>query len=327
MDRYYWPGLSRNVKEYVKNCNVCKSSKSVNYKPIGLAGRYRDARNPWQLISTDLLGPFPRSKNGFTSLLVISDWFTKYPCLIPLRKAEAKHVVQAIESRIFLEFGVPESIIMDNGPQFGRSKKVKALLKKYGIRRLWNNCHYHPQSNFTERHNKNIGAALRCYVKQNHKEWDAHLPEIALALKTAVHSITGYSPFFLSHAREFVFHPTDYRLDSAEAANEVDPYERRSDFIKSFTEVTSKIHAKIHEAYLRNKKYYDLDRSDYAFKENDRIFLKNYVKSDASKGFCKKLAPRYVPCIISKVISPVAFEIEDEGGNSMGKWHIQDIRK
>lgn len=75
-------------------------SKHDNLKPPGFMGKYRVAKHPWQIISMDLLGPFPRSKNGNTSLLVISDWFTKYPRLIPLRNATAKNVVKNVESRI-----------------------------------------------------------------------------------------------------------------------------------------------------------------------------------------------------------------------------------
>lgn len=327
MDRYYWPGLSKDVKLYVKDCQVCKSSKSTNTKPQGFAGRQRIALNPWQMISMDLLGPFPRSKKGFTTLLVVSDWFTKYPCLIPLRKATAKNVVDSVESNIFQQFGVPESVIMDNGPQFSRSIKIKGMLKKYGIKKLWNNCYYHPQSNFTERHNKTIGAALRSYIKDNHKDWDAHLSEISLALKTAVHSITGYSPFFLNHAREFVFESSDYKLDLIDDVNHIDSYVKRTEFIKKFLQVTSDIHLKIQKAHERNKRYYDRDRIPGTYEIGDKVFLRNYVKSDASKGFCKKLAPKFIPGVISKIISPIAFEVKDEDGKRLGKWHIQDVRK
>lgn len=326
MDRYYWPGLSRDVKLHVKNCETCKSSKSTNSKPQGFSGRERIALNPWQLISMDLLGPFPRSKKGFTTLLVVSDWFTKYPCLVPLRTATAKAIVDSVESNVFSQFGVPESVIMDNGPQFARSNKVKAMLKKYGIKRLWNNCHYHPQSNFTERHNKTIGAALRSYIKECHRDWDLHLTEIALALKTAVHAITGYSPFFLNHAREFVFDSSDYKLDLVEGTQVNDPYAKRTEFINSFLEATSKIHLKIQQSHARNKKYHDKNRVPGSYSLNDKIFLRNYVKSDAAIGFCKKLAPKFKPGIISKVISPIAFQVKDEQGNDLGKWHIQDIR-
>lgn len=327
-DRYHWPGMSRNIKQYVSECTVCKMSKPNNQRPFGLYGKYREAINPWQLISMDILGPFCRSKKGNTSLLVVSDWFTKYPCLIPLRTATAKKVVEAVENRIFLEFGVPETVIMDNGGQFAKSKLMKNLLKKYGIKRLWSNCFYHPQSNFTERHNKTIGAALRSYIKDTHKDWDQHLSEISLALRTAVNSVTGYSPFFLNHAREFTYDASDHKLtDIADEINNLNPMNRRTEFLKKFLEITSNLHSKIIKSYERNKKYYDKGRSPMSFEENEKVFLRNYVKSDASKNFCKKLAPKFVPVKIIRKISPIVYELEDETGKNLGKWHIQDLRK
>lgn len=65
----------------------------------------------------------------------------------------------------------------------------KGILKKFGISWLLNNCFYHAQSNFTERHNKNINAALRAYVKENHRNCDEQLPDISLALRTSVFSL------------------------------------------------------------------------------------------------------------------------------------------
>lgn len=326
MDRYYWPGLSKDVKDYIRSCDVCKMSKHDNMKPPGLMGKYRIAKHPWQMVSMDLLGPFPRSKNGNTVLLVVSDWFSKYPCLIPLRNGTAKNIVKNVENRIFTEYSVPQIVIMDNGSQFSRSNEIKSLLKRYGIERLWSNCIYHAQSNFTERHNKNLNAALRAYIRENHKDWDKHLPQISVALKTAVNSITGYSPFFLNHAREFVFHADDYKLLEANADNETEPVKHRTDFINKFREVSKDIMKKMQKSYDRNKRYYDKFRAELEFNVGDKVFIKNHVKSDASKSFNKKLAPVYVTGKILSKLSKVAYFVSDDSGNNERKVHVQDLR-
>ncbi len=33
--KYYWPTLRRDVKAYVKGCDVCLASKAVRHKPYG----------------------------------------------------------------------------------------------------------------------------------------------------------------------------------------------------------------------------------------------------------------------------------------------------
>lgn len=324
LDRYYWPGLSRDVRAYVKVCDTCRKSKTDNIKPPGMMGRFREAHTPWQLISSDLLGPFPRSKKGNCYLLLFCDWFTKYPCIIPLRNGTAKNIVSHMENRIFLEYGIPQAIIMDNAAQYSRSNEVKALLNKYGINRLWSNCVYHAQSNFTERRNKDLNAALRAYVKDNHKDWDAKLPEISLALRTAVHAITKYSPFFLNHAREFVFHASDYVLNPLET--EKPPLTQRVEFLERFKAISEDIMSRIKSSYDRNKRYYDKSRSNLAFKVNDPVYYRNYVLSNAQKNFCKKLAPIYLPGTVTKVLSEVAYLISDVNGKPVSKFHIQDLR-
>lgn len=327
-DRYYWPGLAQDVKSYVKNCQICKMSKTGNSKPYGLFGKYRRVDYPWQMLAADILGPFPRSKGGFTHLLVVCDWFTKLPCLIPLRKATAKNVVKSIESKVLHEYGIPESIVMDNGSQFSRSKEIKSMVKRYGISRLWSNCFHHPQSNFTERHNKTIGAALRSYIKDNHREWDAHIPEISIALKTAVHAVTGFSPFFLNHAREYMFHGSDHKLTRLnEPSDVIDPYTNRTNFINKFLDISEKIHEKMLKAYRRNEKHYNANREKFTFNTGDEVFLRNYCKSDASKSFAKKLAPKFTPAKIIKKYSEIAFEMESREGKPLGKWHIQDVKR
>lgn len=156
--------------------------------------------------------------------------------------------------------------------------------------------------------------------------------EISIALETAVHVFSGYSLvfiillFFLNHAREFVFHGTDHRLSEVER-EVTEPFSRRSDFIDRFTKIANLIDLKLEKSYARNKKYYDAHRSTAIFEEGDLVYLRNYVKSDAAKAFSKKLAPKYVPGKVKEKISPIAFQIVDLDGKSLGKWHVQDMKK
>ena len=70
---------------------------------------------PFMVWGLDLVGPFKKAPGGFTHLLVTIDKFTKWieARLISMIKSE-----QAV--LFFLDivhrFGVPNSIIIDNGP-------------------------------------------------------------------------------------------------------------------------------------------------------------------------------------------------------------------
>lgn len=327
LSRYYWPGMLRQIASYIRNCTTCNMSKSPNTKPIGEMGSYREAKYPWQIISLDLMGPFPRSSAGNTHLLVVCDWFTKYCCLFPIRVASAKKVVDILENRIFLEYSVPEIVIADNGVQFV-SHQFKDLLLKYGVSKTWFNCLYHPQSNFTERTNKTIGTAIRCYIGENHRNWDKHLPKIQLAIRTAVHAITGYSPFFLNNAREFVFHGTDYTLKKANtSACDKDPVNQRTDFLERFSEISDDICARMMKSYQRNKHAYDKDKVVREFEVGEKVFKRNFAQSSAEKYFSAKFAPRFIPCIIAAKHSPISYSLQDaDTKKDLGRWHVRDIK-
>ncbi|KAM8718738.1 hypothetical protein ACLKA7_001451 [Drosophila subpalustris] len=102
--RYYWPGLFRNVARYVKQCEKCQKFKVSQLKP---AGRMltRQVEEPLGTLCADFIGPLPRSKHGNTMLLVFFDAFTKWVELIPLRKATSAHLERAFRENILIRFG------------------------------------------------------------------------------------------------------------------------------------------------------------------------------------------------------------------------------
>lgn len=78
LQKYYWPGVSRDVKEYVKKCDICLQSKPQSKQQYGLMGKAKTSTRPWEVISMDLMGPLPRSTKGNDMLFVVCDHFTKY---------------------------------------------------------------------------------------------------------------------------------------------------------------------------------------------------------------------------------------------------------
>ncbi|GFX61253.1 retrovirus-related Pol polyprotein from transposon 297 [Trichonephila clavipes] len=70
-------------------------------------------------VGEDLLGPYPASRpKRYRFLLVITDHFTKWSELIPLRKASAQAIASALFENYISRYGAPISLISDNGPQF-----------------------------------------------------------------------------------------------------------------------------------------------------------------------------------------------------------------
>jgi hypothetical protein len=65
----------------------------------------------------DLVGPLQKAPGGYTHLLVANDKFSKWIEVRPLNSIRSEHAV-AFFTNIIHSFGVPNSIITDNGTQF-----------------------------------------------------------------------------------------------------------------------------------------------------------------------------------------------------------------
>ncbi|XP_059226675.1 uncharacterized protein K02A2.6-like, partial [Stomoxys calcitrans] len=158
----------------------------------------------------DFLGPYPRSRNGNIGIFVVLDHFTKYPFVRPIRKFTAGEIYEFLETQIFNTFGVPEFVVTDNGSQF-KSILFSNLMSKYGIKHIFTAV-YSPQSNSAERLNRSILAGIRSYLKCDQRDWDNHLGDMAVALRSMVHTSIGFSPFYVLFGNQMVTHAKSYDL-------------------------------------------------------------------------------------------------------------------
>lgn len=57
------------------------------------------------------------------------------------------------------------------------------------------------------------------------------------------------------------------------------------------------------------------------------LWKKNYTLSSAPNDYTAKFAPRYIPCIVNKVLSNVSYNLKDTCGKDLGNYHISDLKK
>lgn len=326
-DNYYWPRMRKDILKYVKSCKICNAQKLANNPRMGLMGAEKSVQFPWQIIAVDLMGPFPRSPQGYAYLLVVGDWFTKYTLLHPIRKANAKSIIKFIEEEVFLERGVPQFILCDNGSQFA-GREFKKLAQQYKVQKIWYSPRYSPHCNFVERNNKTIGTTIRCYIDE-HKNWDRELPKIRHAINTAKHEVTGYTPAFLNYGRYVPVSGRYYGDIKSTEGIEIDVGDRQSyaKDLEGLTEIFSEVQKRLHEAYVRNAKSYNLRKRDATFAEGDKVWRRNKVLSDAADKFSGKLAPKYVLCVVVKKVSRLVYALNNIDGSYAGEWHIKDLKQ
>lgn len=81
---FYWPHMARDVTQWTKECLQCqKHNKGTTQRsplqPLPVI------EEPWQRIAIDIVGPLPRTKNGFRYVLTVMDFASRYLEAVPLR--------------------------------------------------------------------------------------------------------------------------------------------------------------------------------------------------------------------------------------------------
>ncbi|KAK3565915.1 hypothetical protein QTP86_020324 [Hemibagrus guttatus] len=162
--------------------------------PEGLLVPLPVLRRPWSHLSVDFLTDLPDS-GGFTAVMVVVDRFSKGCKLVPLKGLPtAMQTAEAMFSHVFRNFGLPEDIVSDRGPQF-ISQVWGLLCARLGIEVSLNSSH-HPQSNGqAERLNQEIGRFLRTYCSREQQRWSEFLPWAENAQNSLTHSSMGLTPF------------------------------------------------------------------------------------------------------------------------------------
>jgi hypothetical protein len=320
---FYWPGMKSDVARYVNKCKTCLRTKPEQKRPAGLMGKQLEATKCWQVISTDLCGPLPKSSHGHQYILVVTDNFSKFSLFFPLRRATATSVSKLIKENILMVFGVPQYLRCDNGVQF-RSREFTNLCRSFGVKIIFN-PNYSPQCNPTERVNRVLKGMLSAYVEDNHRKWDDCLAELGCAYRSARHEVTAASPYFINFGQEMITHGDEYttRLipDNTDTGRHI------VDKVDNLKKVREFVQKRLSVAYERNRKQYNLRRRHVNYNVGDLVWKRQFVLSDAANYFASKLAGKFCgPFKIRKKLGYCVYELEGDNGKSIGNFHVKDLK-
>ena len=114
---YRWPNMQKEAHEYVKKCDQCQRFAPNIHQPRRILN---PLSSPWPFAqwSLDIVGPFPKAVGNKRYLLVGTDYFTKWVEAEPLANIRDLDVKKFVWKNTVTRFGVPHSLISDNGLQF-----------------------------------------------------------------------------------------------------------------------------------------------------------------------------------------------------------------
>ena len=167
---FYWPGLTRDTKEFIQHCSVCQQNKYLPKKPQGLIQPLPIPHQVWEDIFVDFITHLPAFA-GHTVIWVICCRLSKYAHFLAL---PTHYTVESLAQRFSAEIcrlhGLPTSIVSDRDPIF-TSTFWRNLFKAQGTKLQFSSS-YHPQTDGqTEVVNRGLEAYLRCFANHHPHSW------------------------------------------------------------------------------------------------------------------------------------------------------------
>lgn len=318
-ERFYWAGSRSDVEKWCRACDSCGARKGPQRRTRGRLQRY-NVGAPFERIAVDILGPLPRTDWGNKYMLVVMDYFSKWPEVYPVPDQATITVAEALVQNWVSRFGVPLLIHSDQGRNF-TSATFKGMCDLLGMKKT-QTTPLHPESDgMVERFNRTILNHLSIFVSQNQKDWDSKLPFFLLAYRSATHESTGFSPSQMLMGLDLRL-PCDL-LFGRVPDTPLSPEE----YVERLQERLAKVHhiarERINVASEKAKNRYDLKATAYDFKEGDSVWLWNPKRR---KGLSPKLQTFWEgPYKVIKKINDVVVRIQKSSSSRWKTMHINRL--
>ncbi|KAA3480774.1 DNA/RNA polymerases superfamily protein [Gossypium australe] len=303
-EQFWWPGLKKEVTEFVGKCLTCQQVKAEHQLPSGLLQPVKIPQWKWERITMDFVSGLPLTPSKKDSVWVVVDRLTKSAHFIPVRvDYSLQKLAKLYVSEVVRLHGVPVLIISDRDPRF-TSRFWKALHQALGTRLDFSTA-FHPQSDGqSERVIQILEDMLRGCVLDFRGSWEEFLPLAEFAYNNSYQASTKMAPYEALYGR---------KCRSPTCWTELGERQLLGPELVAETEDKVKlIQSRLKEASDRQKSYADLKRRDIEFAVGDRVFLKvspwKKVLRFGKKG---KLSPRFIgPYKVLRRVGPVAYQLE-----------------
>ncbi|KAA3483477.1 DNA/RNA polymerases superfamily protein [Gossypium australe] len=301
---YWWPGMKRDISEFVSKCLICQQVKAEHQVPSGLLQPIMIPEWKWDRITMDFVSGLPMTPSKKDTVWVIVDRLTKSAHFIPVRTDYSlDKLAELYVSQILRLHGVPSSIVSDRDPRF-TLRFWKRLQDALGTKLHFSTA-FHPQTDGqSERTILILEDMLRCCVLEFEGTWERYLPLVEFAYNNSFQSSIKMAPYEALYGRKC--RTPLYWTELSE--NKI----HGVDWIKETEQKVVEIRRNLKAASDRQKSYADLKRKDIEFQVGDRVFLKvSPWKKILRFGQKGKLSPRFIgPYEIIERIGPVAYRLK-----------------
>ncbi|GJZ37632.1 putative reverse transcriptase domain-containing protein [Tanacetum coccineum] len=322
-DRYWWPGMKKDIAVYVSKCLTCLKVKAEHQRPSGLLQQPEIPEWKWEGIAMDFVTKLPRTSSGHDTIWVIVDRLTKSAHFLPMREDyKMDRLARLYLNEIVARHGVPISIISDRDSRF-TSRFWQSMQEALGTR-LDMSTAYHPQTDGqSERTIQTLEDMLRACVLDFGGSWDVHLPLVEFSYNNSYHSSVRCAPFEALYGRKC---RSPIMWAEVGEGQLIGP-----ELVQETTEKISQIKDRLKAARDRQKSYADKRRKPLEFSVGDYVLLKvSPWKGVVRFGKKGKLAPRFVgPFEIIEKVGLVAYRLDlpEELNGVHDMFHVSNLKK
>ena len=197
---FYWPDIDKTVQEICRGCRECQYQQP-NTDPQVVLKRVQQATRPNEVVSWDIVGPYPPAFDGERYLLTLQCEYSKFTLAFPLRTKQPEGLLRAFITGWVAPFGAPKFLRSDEGTDTD-SALAQYVCHSLNITKITTPI-YSPQANPIERWHRTLNQALRTALTQADKRyWATIAPMIAMQYNQSVHTVTKLKPAELFLGRD-----------------------------------------------------------------------------------------------------------------------------
>ena len=137
-DTLYWPCMATELREYISKGNICLLHRVAKNKGQRTPPTARSDSQTLGKVAADLCELDNRN------LLVITGYYSNFIEVGHMNSVTSRSVIKEMKA-VFARYGIPEVLVMDNGPQFAAAE-FAVFAKSWMFKNITSFPHY-PQSN------------------------------------------------------------------------------------------------------------------------------------------------------------------------------------
>jgi len=141
---YWWPGVMRDIGRYVEGCDLCQRMKNRMKEVTGKLKLSEVPEKLWTHLTVDFITKLLVVAEK-DAILVVCDKLSKMTHFVTTtEETSAEGLVRLFRDNVWKFHRLPESVVLDRGPQFA-AELMKELNRMLGIEMRLLTA-FHPQT-------------------------------------------------------------------------------------------------------------------------------------------------------------------------------------